>query len=70
MAQINEFGKTVRKRLIDIDKSQTWLASEIKARTGLCVDSGYFHKIYTGQRSPKKVIAAICEILDLKEEGA
>ena len=68
MAQFTEFGKEVKKRLIDIDKSQSWLISEVKERTGLFVDTGYLYKIFTGERAPSKVISAIQEILDMPEQ--
>lgn len=68
MVQLTDFGRSARKRLIDIGEPQTWLQMEIKKRTGMYVDAGYLYKIFTGQRSPEKVITAIREILELPEE--
>ena len=67
VANINDFGKRVKVKLIEIEKPQTWLESEIKERTGLFVDSGYLHKIFTGQRNAPRIVEAIKEILDLTD---
>ena len=29
------FGKSVKKRLIDLNKTQNWLIEEVKVKTGL-----------------------------------
>ena len=70
MAQVTAFGKEVKKRLIDIDKSQTWLAEKIREKTGLYVDCGYLNKIFTNKRTPERIVSAIREILDLQEDSA
>lgn len=67
MANINDFGKEVKKKLIDLGKTQSWLEVEIKERTGLFVDSGYLHKIFTGQRNAPKIVEAIKEILEIED---
>lgn len=63
-----EFKKTVLKRLIDMDKNQKWLLEQIHEKTGLFCDTGYLSKIYNGHRAAPKIVSAIKEILDLKEE--
>lgn len=68
MTQITDYGKAVKKALIDRSQTQNWLFGEIKERTGLVVDSGYLYKIFTGQRSAPKVVAAINEILGIDEQ--
>jgi hypothetical protein len=60
-----DFGKTVKKRLIDLDKSQEWLISQINRDTGLFVDSSYLNRILTGRCNSEKIIASISKILDL-----
>ena len=64
-----DFGKSVKKRLIDMDKSQKWLRDEVVNRTeGInFLDSSYFQKIMRGERYPRKIVDAICEILDIEE---
>lgn len=60
-----EFGKTVKKKLVDIDKSQEWLIDQVKSKTGLFFDSSYLYKILTGQRNAPLIKQAINEILEL-----
>ena len=60
-----EFKKTIKHRLVDLGKTQKWLEDEISARTGMFVDSGYMHKIMTGQRKAPKIVESICEILEI-----
>lgn len=62
-----DFGKTVKKKLIDMDKRQTWLREEVQNRTGLKLDNPYFQKIMRGERHPQKIVDAICEVLDIEE---
>ena len=68
MAQFTEFGRNVKKSLIDVGKTQNWLMGRIKDSTGLFVDSGYLYKILTGQREAPKIVHAIRDILDLPEQ--
>ncbi|MEE0649564.1 XRE family transcriptional regulator [[Clostridium] scindens] len=67
MAQLTAFGKDIGKRLIDLDKPQTWLIEEVRNRTGLYFDDSYMYKIKTGQLSTPKVVQAIREILEIQE---
>ena len=67
MAQLTAFGKDIGKRLIDLDKPQTWLIEEVRNKTGLYFDDSYMYKIKTGQLSTPKVVQAIRNILDIQE---
>lgn len=62
-----EFGKSVRKKLVDIDKNQEWLIKQVHQNTGLYFDSSYMHKILTGKIATPKIVQAICEILDISD---
>lgn len=69
------FGITAKKKLVDINKPQTWLIEKVHEDTGQYIDSGYLGKIWTGERNPPKIISSICKILNLpnepiKEKGA
>ena len=68
MTQFTEFGRDVKKALIDAGETQDWLMKRIKDSTGLFVDNGYIYKILTGQRNAPKIVQAIREILDLPEQ--
>lgn len=61
------FGLCVKTELLRTGRTQKWLEEEISTRTGLYTDSGYMHKILTGQRSAPKIVQAIREILELPE---
>lgn len=64
---ITPFGKEVKKRLIDLEQSQDWLIQQVTARTGLFMDSGYMHKVLTGERNAPRIVQAICEILNIAD---
>lgn len=64
---ITPFGKEVKKRLVDLEQNQDWLIQQITAKTGLFMDSGYMHKILTGERNAPKVVQAIREILNIPD---
>ncbi|MDO4528142.1 MAG: XRE family transcriptional regulator [bacterium] len=70
LAKINdsEFGKAVKIRLIEMDKTQDWLVEQVRNRTGLFFDSSYLWKILNGVVSTPGMVAAIREILDLPAE--
>ena len=63
------FGKEVKKKLVDIDQTQKWLMDQISKKTGLYMDSFYLYKILTGQSANPKIVVAIREILDLPDEN-
>ena len=67
MAQITNFGKEMKKRLVDMDRSQAWLIEQVRGLTGLYFDSSYLYKIQTGQLSTPKIVEAICGVLNLPE---
>ena len=63
-----DYKKTVKKRLIDIDKTQRWLCEEVSKKTGLYVDDSLLKKIFDGKLNGTKVVAAINEILNINDE--
>ncbi len=70
MAQVTDYGKSVKKRLIDIGQSQEWLIRQVKEKTGLFCDGGYLYKIFIGERNAPSIVSAINEILELGKENA
>lgn len=68
MAKLSAFGKEIKKKLVDIEKSQEWLIEQVRERTDMFFDNGYLYKILTGRRSAPKIIQAIRDILDLTEQ--
>lgn len=67
MAQLTAFGKDIGKRLIDLNKPQTWLIEEVRSKTGLYFDDSYMYKIKTGQLSTPKIVQAIRDILEIQD---
>ncbi len=68
LSKFSDFGLRVKMQLLQIGKEQKWLEEAVTEKTGLFVDSGYMYKILTGQRNAPKIVAAICEILNIEEE--
>lgn len=66
-SKFTDFGLCVKTELLRTGKEQKWLEEAVSEKTGLYVDSGYMYKILTGQRSAPKIVAAICEILNIQE---
>ena len=62
-----DFGKAVKKKLIDMDLRQKWLIDEVNRRTGMRLDNSYFQKIMRGDRNSPTVTSTICEILDIED---
>ena len=61
----SEFGKSIKIRLVQIDRTQAWLIEQVKEKTGLYFDDSYMWKIIAGKLATPKIVQAICEILDL-----
>lgn len=67
VATITPFGKKIKKRLVDLEKNQSWLIDRVSDRTGLYFDRSYMNKIMKGQLYPPKIVQAICEILEISD---
>ena len=67
LPKFSDFGLCVKTKLLQMGKEQKWLEKEVAKKTGLFVDGGYMYKILTGQRKAPKIVAAICEILNIQE---
>ena len=64
---VSDFGKAIKKRLIDIDQTQEWLMEMVREKTGgMFIDSSYLQKILKGERNPQKIVDAICAILEIE----
>lgn len=69
MAQNTEFGKEVRKTLIDRDMSVVELAQQVAERTGLFCDATYIYHIFRGDRNAPKIVDAIKDILGMRADS-
>lgn len=68
MAKLCTFGKEIKKKLVDIDKNQEWLITQVRKDTGLYFDSSYLYKIIVGNISTPKIVDSIRKILDLPND--
>lgn len=71
MAQNTEYGKTIKKKLVDLGRTNTWLCEEVAAKTSSFFDSAYLSRICRGERTPilERGVAAINEILGIDEQA-
>ena len=67
-SNFTDFGLCVKTELLRMGKEQKWLEETISEKTGLYVDNGYMYKILTGQRNAPKIVAAICEVLNIQDQ--
>ena len=65
-----DYGKAIKHRLVDIDKTQGWLVEEVKKKTGLFFDSSYLQKILNGKSTAPRIVNAISEILGIEGTAA
>lgn len=75
LAQVSEFGMAVKVRLIEMQKTQSWLIEQVKERTGDFFDSSYLHRILTGKLAAENGVngkpgkaEVIRDILGMSEE--
>lgn len=68
MTQYSAFSTEVRCQLIKRGWNFADLGVFVHEKTGLFCDGAYISKILSGKRRPKKIIAAIREILGIPEE--
>ena len=67
-SKFTDFGLCVKTELLRNGKEQKWLEEIVSEKTGLFVDNGYMYKILTGQRNAPKIVAAICEVLNIQDQ--
>lgn len=70
MTKFCDFGKEIKKRLVDINQTQEWLISEVSQDTGKYFDSGYLHRILRGELTTPGIVASIRKILALPNDTA
>lgn len=65
MAKYTEFGRMVKKILIDREVTARWLAGKVRERTGAYCDDAYLSRILSGKKRSPRLERAIREILDM-----
>ena len=66
MGVANPYEYKVKTRLMQIGKTQEWLAQEVAKRNGGYMDGQYLGKIIKGKANSPKTVKAINEILGIK----
>ncbi len=64
---LTPLGKTIKKQLVDMERSHSWLIEKVAQTTGLYFDRSYLHKIMTGKMNTPKIVQAIKEILEISD---
>ena len=63
---LTEFGKQVKIELINLQKNQKWLISEINKLGTLKVDTSFLHRVLTGKVKKSKMESLIKQILKIE----
>lgn len=66
---MTEFGKRIKKRLIDLEWPQKLLIEKVREETGCYFDNSYLYKVMAGTCMTPRIVAAICMILDIEAPG-
>ena len=68
LRELTEYGRQVKKKLIDLGKTQEWLIEKINdINPQVFVDSSVLRKIFTGENKKSGLVAIINSILELPE---
>lgn len=63
---LTDYGKTIKMRLLDLNKTQNWLIEEVKKiLPNKYLDTSNLYKIMTGEINSKDIQSAINQILDI-----
>jgi hypothetical protein len=63
---MTEYARTIKKRLLDMDRPQKWLIDEVNKETGLYFDRSYLTKIANGAKTSPKIVEAINRLLKIE----
>jgi uncharacterized membrane protein YcaP (DUF421 family) len=67
--ELTEFGKTIKIRLLELQRTQKWLIAELNRLNVLKVDSSFLNKVMTGQVKKSRMEELICEVLSIQREN-
>ena len=75
MVKTSDFGKAVKIRLVEKEKTQAWLIEQVREQTGdMSFDSSWLHRILTGKLAAERgyngkpgKAQVIREILEMEE---
>lgn len=61
-----DYGKAIKKRLIELDKNQVWLIQQVRDETGMYFDDSYLWRIMYGKVKTPSMVEAINTILGIE----
>ena len=61
-----DFGKKVKVKLVELNKTQNWLIEQLKKETGMFVDCSLLNKILTGRIHSERIVSAIVKLLGIQ----
>ncbi len=67
---MTEYGKAIKKRLLDMDRPQKWLIDEVNKETGLYFDRSYLTKIANGAKTAPRIVEVINKLLKIEGSEA
>lgn len=65
VTKYTEFGKEVKKVLVDRGLTGVWLAWQVRERTGMYFDDAYLSNLLCGRKRSQVFSTAIAEILGI-----
>lgn len=63
---LTDYGKKVKTRLIELDKTQKWLITEVNKRVSITMTSSYLNRIMIGKVVSSSAVPVINEILGIE----
>ena len=67
--KLTDYGKCIKKKLLDMDKSQEWLISEVNKKSPITLTSSYLNRIMIGKVINSTAIPIINEVLEIEQEA-
>lgn len=66
---LDEYGKRIKHRLVDLGKTQTWLAAQVQERSGRYCDASLIGKVIRGEARSATITSEIERVLEITSEG-
>ena len=65
--KLTAYGKSIKQKLLDMDKTQNWLISKINERSSIKMTSSYLNRIMIGKVADSSAVPIINDILNIKD---
>ena len=66
--KFTEYGKSIKRRILELDRTQAWLIDEVNKRANITMTSSYLNRIMIGKVAKSSAIPIINEILGIESE--